>query len=442
MNLEQREVLDEGLLKIRAGRMTRRTFLERAVAVGLSTSAAASLLEACGGSSSAINIVWTSEFGRATLYQKYVDTFNRTNRDGIHVTYIESQSAMHLMRDNYDLMFRAHADTFDILSMDIPWDIEYGTNGWLMPLDEKWSQSERAQYFPEPVRTCTYVGKVWAAPFSTEVGLLYYRKDLIATAPTTWSQLTALAKNAQLRIQDGYVWQGNGYEGLACNFVEVLSGYGGAILDQSDSRRVVVNSPEAVQALTEMVSWVGTISPPSVTTFDEGSSLQMWQAGAAAFMRNWAYAIAPGNDSSLSKVVGKFAVSALPAGGSNMQGHGCVGGWHLGINAFSKNPEAAWTFLHYLLSAEEQKSLILTQSGFATLQSVYEDPEVMAHIPFVGRIKSIFLTALPRPISPVYQDISPALQLRVYEALTKQRSAADALHTLQADLQTIVSKSV
>ena len=123
-----------------------------------------------------------------------------------------------------------------------------------------------------------------------------------------------------------------------------------------------------------------------------------------------------------------------------MQGHGCVGGWHLGINAFSKNPDAAWTFLHYLLSADVQKSLILSQSGFATLQSVYEDPEVMAHIPFVGRIKSIFLTALPRPISPAYQDMSPALQLRVYEALTKQRSAADALHILQADLQTIVAR--
>ena len=47
---EQREVLDEIITKIRAGRLTRRSFLERAVAVGLSSSAAVSLLEACGGS--------------------------------------------------------------------------------------------------------------------------------------------------------------------------------------------------------------------------------------------------------------------------------------------------------------------------------------------------------------------------------------------------------
>src|SRR5690349_15967166 len=40
---EQREVLDEIIVKIRAGRIRRRTFLERAMVAGLSSSAAISL---------------------------------------------------------------------------------------------------------------------------------------------------------------------------------------------------------------------------------------------------------------------------------------------------------------------------------------------------------------------------------------------------------------
>ncbi|MBV9231578.1 MAG: hypothetical protein JOZ18_19875, partial [Chloroflexi bacterium] len=48
---EQGDVINEIIVKIRSGRITRRTFLERAVAVGLSSSAAVSLLEACGGTS-------------------------------------------------------------------------------------------------------------------------------------------------------------------------------------------------------------------------------------------------------------------------------------------------------------------------------------------------------------------------------------------------------
>lgn len=51
MILEQGEVVDEIITKMRSGRMKRRTFLERALAVGLTSSAAISLLEACGGTS-------------------------------------------------------------------------------------------------------------------------------------------------------------------------------------------------------------------------------------------------------------------------------------------------------------------------------------------------------------------------------------------------------
>ena len=81
-----------------------------------------------------------------------------------------------------------------------------------------------------------------------------------------------------------------------CDFVEVLDGYGGAVLDPNNSKKVVVNSPEGVAALTEMVSWVGTISPISITTYTEEACRQAFQNGDATFMRNWPYAYSLGND--------------------------------------------------------------------------------------------------------------------------------------------------
>jgi multiple sugar transport system substrate-binding protein len=93
---EQREVLDEIIVKIRAGRIRRRTFLERAMVAGLSSSAAISLLEACGGSSNsqggngaAKSLVWQSENDSTPTYKNLVDTFNKTTgqQKGIHVTW-------------------------------------------------------------------------------------------------------------------------------------------------------------------------------------------------------------------------------------------------------------------------------------------------------------------------------------------------------------------
>src|SRR5947199_9275755 len=91
---EQREALDEIIVKIRAGRMKRRTFLERAVAIGLSTTVAGSLLEACGGSSGtssgggqATNIVWQSENDTSGTYPSMVATYNKTKQDNVHVNW-------------------------------------------------------------------------------------------------------------------------------------------------------------------------------------------------------------------------------------------------------------------------------------------------------------------------------------------------------------------
>ena len=59
-----------------------------------------------------------------------------------------------------------------------------------------------------------------------------------------------------------------------------------------------------------------TISPAQVTTYDEEQARKIWQAGNAAFMRNWPYAYRLGADVS-SAISGKFDVTVLPKGGDN-----------------------------------------------------------------------------------------------------------------------------
>src|SRR5205823_10254603 len=190
---------------------------------------------------------------------------------------------------------RARSGSIDIMSMDIIWPAEFGANGWAVPLDDKWPASDRANYLPGPLQGCTYNGKLWAAPLRTDTGMIYYRTDLISTPPNTWDDLVKAAKAASpSKTKTGYLWQGAQYEGLVCHFVEVLYGYGGSVLDANDPKKVTVNSPEGVQALTLMVGWVGTISPAAVTTYKEEDSRSAWQDGDSAFMRNWPYAFVLG----------------------------------------------------------------------------------------------------------------------------------------------------
>ena len=446
MILEQGEVIDEIITKIRAGRMTRRTFLERAMAVGVSSTAAVSLLEACGGTSNStggngqtVNINYIEKDTNG-VYAGLVKTFNAQN-NGVHVTYnSNAPNDTGQLLTILTTMLRARGSSIDVFPMDIIWPPEFGANGWTVPLDDKWPTSDRANYLPGPLQGCTYNGKLWAAPTRTDAGLIYYRTDLIKTPPTTWDELTTMAKSATPKAKFGYLWQGAQYEGLVCDFTEVLYGRGGSVLDANDPKKITVNSTEGKDALTQMVSWVGGISPTAVTTYKEEDSRSAWQNGDSAFMRNWPYAFVLGNDPKTSKIAGKFDVHPMLYGGTSTTGHSSLGGWQYGINAFSKNPDAAWKFIQFQLSPPSQKTLATELSLFSTLKSIYTDKDVLAKTPFFGKMQPVLQGALPRPVSPFYPDISNAIQQRVHSALTKQSSVADALSGLQSDLQNIVSK--
>lgn len=442
MDAERRDALDEMIVKMRAGRMTRRTFLERSAVLGLSATFVGTLLEACGsgGSSGGPTVIsWESENESTGTYNDLVNKFNASQK-AVQVHWTNGPSDSGQLLTKFSTMLRARSASIDIMSMDIVWPAQFGASGWTAPLEGKWPASERSGYLPGPLAGCTYNGHIWAAPFRTDAGLIYYRTDLLPSAPTTWEDMTSMAQQAMSsgKVKYGYVWQGAQYEGVVCDFVEVIYGYGGSVLDPSNPKSVTVNQSPSVQGLTEMVSWVGGISPQAVTTYKEEDARTTFQNGDAAVMRNWPYAYAHGQNPSESKIVGKFDVTTMLHSANQSTGHSALGGWQMGINAFSSKTDAAWQFIHYMLQAPAQKEAAIKASLTVTLQSIYDDADVLKANPFFSKLKPVFQTAQPRPVTPKYPDVSLAIQQHVHDALTKAANPSDAMNALATQLQGIV----
>src|SRR5437762_631499 len=444
---QRREVIDEIIVKMRAGRIKRRTFLEQALAIGISGSAALSLLEACEDStpntgSKTVNLIWQSENELPILaYQQLVDDFNNQSQ-AIHVIH---QSVLSNTAGTTDLergVLRKKSTAIDVMSIDIIRVAEFAENRWIMPITEtQWPLSEQAKYLPGPIKGCTFKDKLWAAPFRTDVGLIYYRTDIVSTPPTSWTDLVNIAQAQRASAKYGYVWQGVQSEVLVCDFQEVLHGYGGFILDPEDPTQVTVNSSEAIRALREMLSWVGTITPADVVKFyTEDNAISTFKDGNAIFMRNWPRVYANCNDPQ-SSVIGKFDIHPMlydPAY-TNI-GHSCIGGWQLAINAFISDEKkaAAWEFIKYMLSPHAQKMAATKASWAVTLQSIYDDPDVLKQVPLFKQLKPILQTALPRPVTPKYSEVTRAIQIQVHQALEGKRSPTDALNKLASDLTDIL----
>jgi len=130
------------------------------------------------------------------------------------------------------------------------------------------------------------------------------------------------------QISKALVFEGKASESVTCNAVEWIYSYGGGTVVDPD-KKVTINNPNAIKALETAKSWVGTISPTNVTTYGEEEARNIWQAGNAAFMRNWPYAYPLGAHPK-SPISGKFDVTVLPKWRRQRQER-CLPGW-LAIN--------------------------------------------------------------------------------------------------------------
>jgi len=300
--------------------------------------------------------------------------------------------------------------------------------------------------FPSIVKNDTIGGHLVTAPLFTDFGMLYNRKDLLkkygcSGPPTTWSQLTSMAQKIQTGEQKsnknfhGFVFQGAAYEGLTCDALEWLASYGGGTI-VAHNGKVTVNNPKAKAALTLAQKWVGTIAPRGVTTYKEEDARNAFQAGDAAFMRNWpyAYALLAGKG---SKVAGKFGVVALPHGPGG-KSSAAVGGWQIGVNKYSKHTQAAIAFARYYAGPKMQQWFAEVRTNAPAMPSLWHIPGVLKAMPFLKSVAG-HVEMTPRPSSglgPKYNQGSTIFFQGVSQILNGQ-SVDSQLSAMQQQLQNL-----
>jgi trehalose/maltose transport system substrate-binding protein len=316
-------------------------------------------------------------------------------------------------------------------------------------VDKYLTDTVRSNMLPGPKLGCTVNGKMYALPYFTDAGVLYYRTDLLEKygikPPATWQELGDAAAKVQEGERKGgndkfwgYVFQGKAYEGLTCNALEWIDSYGGGtIVDEKGA--VTVNNPKAAEAITLASGWIGKISPDGVLNYGEEEARGVFQSGNSAFMRNWPYAWAAGNSAD-SPVKGKIGVTALPKGGEGGKNTGTLGGWQLAVSKYSKNQEAAADLVMYLTSKEEQKRRAVGASYLPTIALLYEDPDVLKASPFFGQLLPTFKNAVARPsriTGANYNKVSNAFWNAVHRVLSGKQKADESLAALEGELKRI-----
>jgi multiple sugar transport system substrate-binding protein len=367
----------------------------------------------------------------------------------IHVNLISAPTDTDTNRATLATEISGGSSTPDVFMGDVIWPAQFGAHQLAIPLSTYLPASYWAKFAPGLVAGATYKGQVYGSPLFEDQGFMYYRKDLLAAAhmtpPTTWEQLEtdAVTLVHDGKVKYGFVWQGDSYEGLTCNFMEYLASAGGTATN-ADFTQATLNSAAATKAVTFMRSLITSgASPSAVTTFQEPQAMNTFGAGNAAFLRNWDYAytaaITPSSGGKLT--ASQVGVEPMPTfAGQPTPGYSNIGGWNMYINPHSKNLGADLAFIQWL-SGPTAQGILSTRYGFiSTVTAVRSDPTVIGSNPVFAVVPHTKL--VPRPAgTPEYPALSTAIYQNVNAALAGSTSPSAAVAAMQSAANTALSST-
>lgn len=393
------------------------------------SSAAASQQPASSATESAPAEAVTLKFGAQAdstpATKAAVDAFNASQKK-YKVEWQQFTNDSAQMHDQLLTSLSSGSSDYDVISLDVVWAGEFAAAGYIAPLDVKMSEAgyKKTDFNKGSMDSGNYQGKQYTLPFFPDLALLYYRSDIVSkedgaklvSGNYTFDDLYKMAEKykGQKGTADGYAFQAKQYEGLTCNANEFTANF-----------QDIKGGLESMKKFTS-----SKLVPADILNYNEGSTDASFKNGKSVFSRNWPYQYGLVKAGDVAVKTNQVGVAPLPKGG-------CVGGWLLGMNAKSKNPDGAWEFIKYLAGPEGQK-VMSTQGGYLPgYNALITDSAVTAANPLLSMegFQKAMSTTIARPVSGQYSKTSDTIQINVHKYLSGSQNIDAAVKAVQDALK-------
>ncbi len=367
----------------------------------------------------------------SNVVRPLIEKWNAAHPDQ-KVTFKEQTDQADQQHDDLVQHLQAKDSTsYDVMSVDLVWTAEFAAKGWLQPLKDKMAVDTSAMLKPT-VDGATYKGTLYAAPQSSDGGILYYRKDLVPTAPKTWDEMMGMCSIAKANNIGCYAGQFSKYEGLTVNASEAINSAGGSVLDKDGKPSLNTDAAKAGLGNLAKAYADGNI-PKEAITYKEEESRQAFQSGKLLFLRNWPYVYNLATTEGSSAVKDKLGMAALP--GKDGPGASSLGGHNTAVSVYSKNKATALDFIKFLTTDETQKFFATQGSLAPVLGALYDDKDLVAKLPYLPVLKTSIENAVPRPVTPFYPAVTKAIQENAYSAIKGEKPVDTALSDMQKSIE-------
>lgn len=285
---------------------------------------------------------------------------------------------------------------------------------------------------------------IYGLPLQIESSLLFYRSDLFAEAglegpPETMEELRAYAEALHGDGVAGFAMRGQGAAATS-QIVNLLYSFGGQWLNEDGTS--ALDSPESVAALEFYADLLRNYGPPGPASLHWPEITSLYAQGQVAmiFDANVFRSIMEDPEQALDAVRENTLYAPLPAGPAGRVPAVLV--WGLSVNHASENPEAAWYFIQWALSKENQVETLLSGVPAARTSS-WENEQFQQTAPrsWIEASQTSFEAGQPDWNPPVtaVPEVRDAYGQAIVAALQGQ-DAAEALRQAKQEIDRVLER--
>ena len=311
-------------------------------------------------------------------------------------------------RDQFVRRLAAQDAGMDILGMDVTWTAEFAEAGWIRELTPEQKAAANADTLEPPIRSATWEDKQYAIAKHTNVQLLWYRKSLVPTVPTTFDEMITMAEQLKAQGKPHEIGlTAAQYEGYVVNINNLITGYGGTIVNEDSSAPTI--DDKTVQALTLLQRLATSgVTSSSLSNAQEPEVFADLQAGRSAFSLNWPYVLSAMREAN-PDLVSDLGYAPYPTVNKGDVPRVTLGGMNYAISTYSQHPDEAFEAAMCMRNPENQLMAAIDAGTAPVLRPVFEQPTFQESYPMYKEMLIELVNAVPRPPSPVYQNISTIL---------------------------------
>ena len=427
-----------GVDKVRAGRRIRRPAARSSrrgvgyVGVTIAGALAAAGLAACGTSSAAAGPVTLNFYmfpDHSGAIQQAANNCGAQSHGRYTINYNILPTAADQQRLQMARRLAAGDSSIDILGLDVTWEAEFATAGWIKPWTGAYKQQAIAGTLKGPLDTAIWHGKLVAVPYNSNTQLLWYRSDLVKTPPKTWAQMISDAEQLARQGKPHLIEiQGAQYEGTVVWFNTLTVSAGGSILNPASTAAQL--GPPAVKALSIMKQLAtSSAADPSLSVQMEDQNRLAMEAGSAVFQLNYPF-VYPSMKADKPDLFKVFKWAPYPSVIPGRPARVTIGGIDLAVSRYTQHPQLAFQAALCLRNAQNQLTAAIKGGLPPTLASVYNNPKMQAAYPFRYLILAQVNSGAVRPKTPLYQVVSVQISHQVSPPSSiDPRTTEPGLHT-------------